>query len=73
MSDLLDEAVAKVRRLPQERQEEAAEILLEIAGHDPSNYQLSREQRAEIRRRLAAPPDYATEAGVEEVFDRLTR
>ena len=72
MSDLLDDAVAKVRQLPRERQLEAAEIL-EIVEHDPSKYQLSREQRAEVRRRLATPPDYATEAEAEEVFDRLTR
>jgi hypothetical protein len=73
MSDLLDEAVAKVRRLPEDRQMEAAEILLEMAEHDPSKYQLTREQRAEVRRRLASPPDYATDAEVKEVFDRLTR
>jgi transcription-repair coupling factor (superfamily II helicase) len=73
MSDLLDQAVAKVRRLPPDRQEEAAEILLSIAAHDPSDYQLTSEQRAEVRRRLAEPPDYATEAEVAEVFDRLTR
>jgi transcription-repair coupling factor (superfamily II helicase) len=73
MSDLLDEAVAKVRRLPQHRQREAAEILLSMAEHDPADYQLSDEQRAEVRRRLAEPPDYASEAEVEETFNRLTR
>ena len=73
MSDLLDEAMAKVRQLPQDRQEEAAEILIAIAEHDPSKYQLSAEQREEVRRRLAEPPDYASEAEVEEAFDRLAR
>ncbi|HEX9903743.1 MAG TPA: hypothetical protein VGA77_02150 [Propylenella sp.] len=73
MPDLLDEAVARVRLLPQDRQEEAAEILLAIAAHDPSKYQLSPEQRAEVRRRLASPPDHASDAEVEETFDRLTR
>ena len=73
MSDLLDQAVAKVRRLSQDRQDEAAEILLAIAEEDPSRYQLSAKQRAEVRRRLAEPPDYATDAEVEETFNRLTR
>jgi hypothetical protein len=73
MSDLLDEAVAKVRKLPLDRQQEAAELLIELANEDPSAYRLSKEQLAEVRRRLAAPPDYATDAEVQEVFDRLTR
>jgi hypothetical protein len=73
MSDLLDEAVAKVRQLPPDRQQEAAELLLELAGQGPADYRLSEEQLAEVRRRLAGPPDYATDAEVQEVFDRLTR
>jgi hypothetical protein len=44
-----------------------------MAEHDPADYQLSDEQRAEVRRRLAEPPDYASEAEVEETFNRLTR
>lgn len=73
MSDLLDEAVAKVRRLPKDRQDEAAEILLALAEEHASPYQLSAEQRAEVQRRLAGPPDYATDEEVEETFARLTR
>ncbi len=73
MSDLLDEVVAKVRQLPRERQDEAAEILLSVVEHDPSDYQLSAEQRAEVRRRLAGPMDHATDAEVEEAFNRLSR
>jgi hypothetical protein len=73
MADLLDEAVAKVRRLPAARQQEAAEILMEIAEQDSSEHRLNTEQRAELRRRLAEPPEYASDAEVEEVFDRLTR
>jgi len=71
--DLLDEAVAKVRKLPAERQQEAAELLLEIAEHDPNEYRLSAEQHAEVSRRLGSPPDYASDAEVAEVFDRLLR
>ena len=73
MSDLLDEAVAKVRKLPPDRQQEAAELLMELANEDASDFRLSEEQLAEVRRRLAEPPDYATDAEVKEVFDRPTR
>lgn len=72
MSDLLDEAVAKVRRLSPDRQLEAAELLMELADQEPADYRLSEAQLAEIRRRMAEP-DYATDAEVREVFDRLVR
>jgi hypothetical protein len=73
MPDLLDAAVARVRRLSKERQEEAADILLALADDDASRYQLSAKQRAELQRRLAEPPDYATDKEVEETFARLMR
>lgn len=73
MSDRLDEAIAKVRQLPEDRQEEAADMLLDLVEHDPAQYRLSDAQLAEVRRRLAEPPDYASDAEVEEAFDRLTR
>lgn len=73
MSDRLDEAMTKVRQLSEDRQEEAADLLLDLVDHDWAEYRLSPEQRAEVRRRLMEPPDYATDAEVEEVFERLTR
>ena len=73
MSNRLEEAVAKVRELPSDLQEEAADLLLDLVNHDPAEYRLSSEQRAEIRRRLAVSPEYATEAEVEEAFARFTR
>ena len=40
MTKLLEKAIAEIRRLPDERQDEAAEILLELAAQDSGEYQL---------------------------------
>jgi hypothetical protein len=71
--DRLDDAIARIRELPEDRQEEAADLLLALVEQDTSELRLSDEQRAEVRRRLSEPPNYATDAEVEELFDRLTR
>lgn len=73
MSDLLDNAVAQVRKLSADRQQEAAELLMELAEEDAASLRLSPEQREEVRRRLAAPADFASDAEVQEVFQRLSR
>lgn len=73
MTDRLDEAVARLRALPEDVQQEAADMLLDFVAEDSERSKMSAEQREEIRRRMAAPPEYATDAEVAEVFDRLTR
>lgn len=73
MSDRLNEVLAKVRQLPEDRQEEAADLLFELVEHDPAQFRLSAKQRAEVRRRLAEPPDYASDEEVEEAFQRFMR
>lgn len=73
MTDRLDEAVAKVRALPADTQEEAAEILLDFIAEDTERYRLTPEQRDEIRRRMALPPKYATDEEVLTTFERLLR
>jgi hypothetical protein len=73
MTRFLERAIAEIRRLPAERQDEAAEMLLEMASHDASEYRLSPEQIADLEERLAAPPDYATDDEVARVFERLMK
>lgn len=73
MSKLLEKAVAEIRRLPEDRQNEAAAILFEIAAQDADESRLSSEQIADLEEWLASAPDYATEEEVEAVFRRLTR
>jgi uncharacterized protein YigA (DUF484 family) len=46
----LEELMERVRRWPKERQEDAAEVLLEMERQDTSNWQLSDAQAEEVRR-----------------------
>ena len=71
MTDRLDEAIAEIRRLPAKRQDEAAEMLLEIAAQDASDLRLSPDQLADLEQRLAEPPDYASDDEVEAFFKRF--
>lgn len=48
MTKLLDEAVAKVRRLSEEEQDYAAAMLLGFADREADSYQLTPEQLAEV-------------------------
>jgi hypothetical protein len=49
----LKEAIERVRTWPEERQEDAARMLLEMEAHMASSYRLTDEQLAEVRRRRA--------------------
>lgn len=69
MTRLLEKAIAEVRRLPDERQDEAAEILLALVAQESDDDWLSPEQIADLEERLA---DHATEAEAEAVIRRLT-
>jgi hypothetical protein len=71
MSKLLDRAVAEIRRLPEDRQDEAAAILLDFAAQEPGANHLSPEQISDLEDRLASAPDYATDEEVEALFRRL--
>lgn len=56
---------------PEQRQEDAAEVLRLIEQHDSSPYRLSGEQEAEVRRRLA---DKSTKSlTLSELDERLRR
>jgi hypothetical protein len=71
MSKLLERAMAEIRRLPENRQDEAAAILLDFAAQESSADHLSPEQIADLEDRLASAPDYATDEEVEALFRRL--
>ena len=68
MTERLEEAIAKVRRLPRDRQDEAAELLLGMIDEDSGALRLTPQQIAEIEHRLDQPPQYASH---EEVRARL--
>ena len=47
----VSEVLQRVHTWPDERQEEAAQMLLEMEAHDANPYQLTDQQLAEVRRR----------------------
>jgi hypothetical protein len=51
----LKEAIERVERWPQQRQDDAARMLLEMEAQDAAGYQLTDEQAAEVQRRLVDP------------------
>ena len=61
----------RVLSWPPERQEEAARVLTQMEEQDAIPYQLTDEQLAEVKRRLADPnPKFLT---LEEVRERFAR
>jgi hypothetical protein len=68
MTKLLETAIAKLRKLPRARQDEAAELLLSMVEQDPETLHLSPEQVAEVERRLGKPADSATHDAVRAFF-----
>jgi hypothetical protein len=73
MNKQLNDAILKVQALPDERQDEAAALLLEFLDQQQSEVVLTPEQVAEIERRLSDDEPYATDEEVRSVFDRLTK
>ena len=73
MNKQLDDAIARVRTLPDEQQREAARILLEFLDLQDSDMQLTPEQIAEIERRLSDDEPYATGEEVRDLYARLTK
>ena len=76
MTKLLDQAIAKVRELPAEEQERAAEALMLFAELAKRGvYKLSPEERAAIEesRDQARRGDLATDAEVEATYARFRR
>jgi hypothetical protein len=51
--DQVKEILDRVLTWPPERQEDVAQILMNIEAHDTSDYRLNDEQLAELRRRRA--------------------
>jgi hypothetical protein len=68
----LDEAIERLRELPEERQQAAAVLLLDFLDHDGEQTDLSPEQYAEIERRLTED-DVATDEEVTDFFDRMKK
>ncbi|MGO9698977.1 MAG: hypothetical protein ACLPX7_06925 [Xanthobacteraceae bacterium] len=72
MNKRLDEAITRLRELPEERQQAAAVLILDFLERDDEDIELSLEQIAEIERRLAED-DVASDQEVRDFFDRMKR
>ncbi len=72
MIKVLEQAIEKVKKLPKERQEYAAEVLERIAEAAEEVYVLSDEERRLVREGLDELDrgEVATEAEVRAVFDK---
>ena len=72
MTDLLDRAIARVRALPQDAQDEAARMLLLFAGEEGPIIQLTPEEEADLREADAeiARGEFATEEEMEAILAR---
>jgi hypothetical protein len=72
MSKMLEEAVAKVRELPESDQDEAAEMLLSVAARKAGPVPLDEETRAAIRegREQARRGEFASDEDMAAFFKR---
>ncbi len=71
MSKRLKQLIERIENWPEDRQEEATRILLAMEDGASDRYQLSDEQVAEVKRRLADPnPKFLT---LEEVRARFAQ
>jgi hypothetical protein len=72
MIKVLEQAIEKVRKLPREQQEYAAEVLEQIAEAGETVYVLSDEERRLVQEGLAELDrgEVASEAEVRAVFDK---
>jgi hypothetical protein len=73
MNRRLEEVLEQVRALPDERQQEVAQVLLAFLDRQSPDLHLSLEQIAEIERRAADDGPYATDEEVRAVFARLMK
>jgi hypothetical protein len=72
MNRVLDEAIDRLRQLPEERQQAAAVLLLDFLEHGDEVI-LTPEQMAEIEAALAEDEPYATDEEAEAFFARFKK
>jgi hypothetical protein len=73
MNKHLDDAITRLKTLPEERQREAAELLQDFLEQESSDVYLTPEQVAEIELALGEDEPYASDVEVRATFDRLTK
>lgn len=72
MSRILDEALARVKSLSSDRQDEVGEIVLTLVEQEASPLALTIAQQAEVRRRIATSDPTVPSEEMEAFFRSLT-
>ncbi|MCJ2013193.1 hypothetical protein [Methylobacterium sp. J-076] len=77
MTELLERAIARVRALPDDMQDDFARVLLQLAGDDEAGavYRLTPEEEADLAPSLAqaARGEFATDEQVQAVWAKYGR
>jgi hypothetical protein len=75
MTKLLEQGIEAVRALPDDRQDMAGRILLEIAGDRSPEYSLTPEQIEDVKAALDEMErgEFATDEEIEEVWRRFEK
>ncbi|WP_246702663.1 hypothetical protein [Starkeya sp. ORNL1] len=73
MTKLLDEAIAKLKALPDQEQDRIADLLLELAVADGADHELTPEQirEVEIAMEQAARGEFASDEEMAEIWLRF--
>ena len=70
MTERLEEAIAKLRKLPPDRQDEAAAMLLSMIDNESDGLQLTPQQTAEVERRMTQPSQHTPHDEVRAFFQQ---
>jgi hypothetical protein len=73
MNKRLDEAILRLKALPDDQQGEIADLLIDVLDRGAEDIIFSPEQIAEIEHALSDDEPYASEEEVRVVLDRLTK
>jgi ABC-type nitrate/sulfonate/bicarbonate transport system substrate-binding protein len=72
MTKLLEQAFKQISELCEARQDEAAQVLLDVVSQDPNDVRLSADQITDLSRRLDDPDDsIASEHDVAAAFQKI--
>jgi hypothetical protein len=72
MTKLLSKVIRQIAELPEERQDDAAHVLMMMLEHDPAQYQLSDEQLREVDAAISDVDagKYASDQDIDHLLHR---
>jgi len=73
MNKRLDEAITRLKTLPDQQQGEIADLLIDVLDREAEGISFSPQQIAEIERALSDEEPYATEEEARALIDRLSK